>query len=260
MENFKWTDELVAKYARFISDKKNHSDVWTSDLQAEISYLSEFKLLFKPEYLKEQPKYPEGILSIKTYVDNQIFHFENHRSLNYQDWCSLHLGGVVPDTIHSVKNSKGIVFTLGDMANDEGRNFEIVEFSAEKSEGRFLPAIMVSGKDKLNRVNVDCLTKAEPKKPLFKTEDGEDVFEKDQYFQIHEDVSGYVVANAFSTATYYIDNPAIRFKERANADKYVSENRKSISYKELEDYVQRHYSMFTKYSADIILNHFKPKQ
>ena len=58
------------------------------------------------------------------------------------------------------------------------------------------------------------------------------------------------------------------FKEKSNAEKYVAENKKSISYKDLEDFLDTNYvgagflyediDSRRRFRAEII-NHFKPK-
>lgn len=213
---------------------------------------------------KEQPKYPEGILSFKD-GDTIFNHINFNHPVTYNQWVEAYMRLNIP--IHSVKNSEEEVFTVGDeveyiQKNDYYEKFNVGQFKIDN--GKFIMAATQS--NPRTAWNIEFLTKVEPKKPLFKTEDGFDVFEQDQYFQIHEDVSGYVVTNAFLKATYYIDNPAIRFKEKANADKYVAENRKSISYKELEDWVRKHGIISVGFTTPLLcdieqlLNHFKPKQ
>lgn len=42
MNSFQWTDDTVAEFARFVQEKKNASTVWTNDLTAEKSCISDF--------------------------------------------------------------------------------------------------------------------------------------------------------------------------------------------------------------------------
>ena len=316
----------------------------------------------------QKPKYPEGILSFKTCYD-QIVSFKNQVG-NYQNWCNGHLGkereNIVPSTIHSVKNSKGEVFTIGDLtqygnitgftlgaedvyASFEGgytvsspvdwlvkkepqpswkdqivayrwngevyyrnvatfsfsrydtsigartlkeeeqteifrvRNKAGVKFSVgdyahyeNGSEVKINSFFISNGLDSsLHEIiiamhsngscGIDLLTKAEPKKepkPLFKTEDGFDVFEGDGYFAVRNS-DFHICEYAALFAKYLVDEGYYtRFKHKSNAEKYVAENKKSISYKELEDYVVLT-TPFLKLPEQVslrnILNHFKPQ-
>lgn len=357
----------------------------------------------------QQPKYPEGILSVKEVLFNTIYTYDNH--MNYQDWCSTYLAERTnfKNSIHSVKNSKGEVFTVDDSIKIYSSNgyigtiksfrivpvygeekksvlyancevigdhhidyltkvdkphplktypegiiefrkpdgtqstftagkgnayqewvgqklysgFEIftvknkagVEFSVgdyahyeNGSEVKINSFFISNGLDSsLHEIiiamhsngscGIDLLTKAKPKEeslltedenkktdsinkkykpsewvkkianlepkkePLFKTEDGFDVFEGDGYFAVRNS-DFHICEYAALFAKYLVDEGYYtRFKHKSNAEKYVAENKKSISYKELEDYVVLT-TPFLKLPEQValrnILNHFKP--
>ena len=46
-EVFKWTDDLVADCSRFISGIKDNAEVWSVELEAEHTYIKEFKKRLK---------------------------------------------------------------------------------------------------------------------------------------------------------------------------------------------------------------------
>jgi len=111
---------------------------------------------------KEQPKYPEGILSFKTCYD-QIVSFKNQVG-NYQDWCNGHLGkereNIVPSTIYSVQNSKGEILQVGDTVKADIWEFNIVRFEIVRGD-IFVPM------DK-GLFLIENITKVEKQQPSWK--------------------------------------------------------------------------------------------
>ena len=107
--------------------------------------------------------------------------------------------------------------------------------------------------------------KATPK-ALFKTEDGFDVFEGDFIYSVNVLESNIIKSFILTGGSLF---NSIYFKEKANAEKYIEENKKSISFKELEDFLNTDYighgwdygkiEVRRELKAEI-LNHFKPKQ
>lgn len=214
---------------------------------------------------KQQPKYPKGIISFEHGVGGTSSLSGTPTDEYYQDWCHYFLGCTPKYKIHSVKNSKGEMFTVGDeveyiQKNDYYEKFNVGQFKIDN--GKFIMAATES--NPRTAWNVEFLTKVEPKKPLFKTEDGFDVLEGDDYFAVR--ISDFNISEYNATyAKYIIDGDYyIRFKHKSNAEKYVAENQKSISYKNLIDFSleQGHVDIDGDVTIKMkdLLQNFKPKQ
>lgn len=63
--SFKWTDEKVAEVARMISDDRASSELWTSDLTAELGCIKRYKFNKRMQQLTEK-------LELKDIEDNKV--------------------------------------------------------------------------------------------------------------------------------------------------------------------------------------------
>ena len=145
--------------------------------------------------------------------------------------------------IHSIKRlSDGEIFTIGDkthLTNGNYYNFELKEFRffnngesghLEKHRNKiFLKAGIVSNLCKEPIFfYLDNIVKT--KQPLFKTEDGIDIFDKNHYPIYHLGVNGnnknYIYADR---AEYILNNPRICFASKENAEEYVLKNESNLS-------------------------------
>ena len=181
--------------------------------------------------------------------------------------------------IFTVKNSAGVEFSVGDEVYNEGTNDKFTINGFRQSIGLRDDLMAYETKGIIYCIDFLVKVKAEPKKepkPLFKTEDGVNIFEGDEYFAVRKsdfNISEYTAL----FAKYLVDEDYYtRFKHKSNAERFVAENRKSISYKELNQFcsniantywsipkdgdVFRRVVIHTKcVSNEEILNFFKPK-
>jgi len=323
---------------------------------------SDEPLFEKKKYI---PNYPEGIESFKAPFNGNIV---IRQSMEYQKWCRLHLEREPISTIHSVQNSKGIVFTVGDEAKigDSNSSNKIKSFRMNKA---FInnPSLCIYATFDSGGIMIDSLTKDEKQQPSWKDQiiafrgrNSGHIFLRNRlwvdsigtimnfdYLLEHEEIFtvknsagiefsvGDEVSDRFSSfviekfesrgdvivatgrggsiiidyankvkpkevlfttqdgfginqpqTLYYIDhlNDVVCFsfmvgdeswlsqykvfKEKANAERFIDENEKSISYKELEDFLDKNYVGEGFLYEDIdsrrrfrteILNKFKPQ-
>lgn len=218
---------------------------------------------------KQQPKYPEGILSFKMNDGGISTH---GKYWTYDEWCEFHLEKIPISTIHSVKNSKGEVLQVGDEVcyRDSLHSFKINHFELNNvSIDGYCESVNAPYKIPFA---IDYLTKAEPKKePLFKTEDGYEIFDGDNFWLVNNDLTkNRLIGNKNIEKLRYLYNTSQpfwrHFKIESNADKCIAENKKSISYKELEDWVREYGIISVGFTTPLLcdieqlLKHFKPKQ
>ena len=92
------------------------------------------------------------------------------------------------------------------------------------------------------------------KKPILVTEDGKNLFEGDTVW-FADKFSG-IIYDCYIRDTVPNYGKCKPFSSEEKAKEYISNNKKSISYRELYEYFFSHYNDKT----DDILTHFKPKQ
>lgn len=198
---------------------------------------------------KEEPKiYPDGILQFKkesgAIVDTNIYS-------GYQYACKVHLEEKPFSTIHQVLNSKSEIFTVSDTTN-----YGVIHHFEFDSAGIY--ADCGEGNGILR--HVDVLSKGE-KKPLFKTSDGFELPKGTDVFMTDKEPKnnwiGYCEIESAQAESL------MTFKEKSNAEAYIANNKKSISYKELVEYVNGATHIYERggdwIRKEMIIQHFKPK-
>lgn len=148
---------------------------------------------------------------------------------------------------------------------------QVVMFQVDLSLMKFCTTSVYEKSDNYKyfaiRDNAEKYVAENKRKPLFTTDDGFDVYDGDCPYYIR-------LADMFMGQSFRWHEGDVKaadhlfFKEESNAERYVAENKKSISYKELEDYVKNNgfpATPFTNKAKDMavnrdeLLNHFKPK-
>src|SRR3990167_4452550 len=183
------------------------------------------QVVFKEEKkVVELPKYPEGIL--------EFINFGNIVRIGldqpYQSWCKENLKS--NNSIHKVKNSKGEVFTVG----DETTNGEIKIFDTERNCNYIVAECWYSKRyvDSIRRLYVKIDDLQNPKQPILKSEDGFCLFDCDKMCYL-------TPALEYRETIIKSNEPLCSdfkyFKHKANAEKYIEENKKQFSVKDIDN-------------------------
>ena len=125
--------------------------------------------------------------------------------------------------IHSVKRlSDGEVFTVGDRVRGLSQTGVIESFFIDNH------CILINKTEKeIAQFRLDHLSKLTP---LFKTEDGVEIFEGDEYWCVHAELTG---KPSKCTSADIVFSPHISFSTKAVAEAYVFENKVSLTAKEV---------------------------
>ncbi len=229
----------------------------------EIGSILHIDVLTKVE--KQQPSWKDQIIAFRW---NSEVYYRNVATFSFSRYDTFRgvrtLKEEEQTEIFTVKNKAGIEFSVGDKKDYR----EIYLFTIEKDciivHYRVSPNITgcMSLEDYVN-----AEAEPKPKEVLFTTHDGVDVYHMDSYYQCSENSA--VLCNAHGTEGYGKCPSGLKFfKEEANAERFVAENKKSISYKELEDFLDKNYVGAGFLYEDIdsrrrfrteILNKFKPQ-
>ncbi|HLT42629.1 MAG TPA: hypothetical protein VKZ95_07995, partial [Sphingobacteriaceae bacterium] len=123
-------------------------------------------------------------------------------------------------SIHSVRRSDGEVFKVGDMI-DQGK---IESFRLLGNNEMEVAA------DTPCSVNLLMLKYATKLKPLFKTEDGVDVYEWDKYWLVNQYFE-IITAHTDNNSKHFVLDPntKARFSTREAAEQWVEDHKPAIS-------------------------------
>lgn len=196
--------------------------------------------------------YPEGILSFKL-PTRGIFDFDKEWH-HYQSWVKLNLDEHFE--IWSVKNAVGDVFTIDEIADVKDTWPLIIDFG-KISKFDYDKNGLFATSTKGIAAYINMLTKAPVKQPLFVTVEDLAVFEGEEYFRVEN--NKITSRNGGDP----VSENEIFFKHRHNAEVYVAENRKSVSWRELKEYVSRNsFKIFNSQSvidSEKMLDNFSRK-
>jgi hypothetical protein len=128
--------------------------------------------------------------------------------------------------IHSVKRlSDGMVFTINDWVITKGRNHVRIQSITIDSQG-FLE-LWYSKESRVTSYQ-DFAT-LEKRTPLFKTEDGVDVFKDEDYWYTNNEFIGPLRCNTYTLSAIYVK----RFSTKESAENYVLLNRPLLSVQDI---------------------------
>ena len=242
MENFKWTDELVAEYARIRAIE------YPMELRLGKTSIDEFKQ-------SKQPKQPVQDYEILSVIDNdggtwqqEIYNGEPHFCGNtYKYFFKTKIGRLFQ--IHSVKRlSDGEVFTLG----DELTCGVILRFYLGWAG---MEAHFTNG----NGATLQTIQKVKPKLPLFTTEDGVEIFNDTSYWQVEVLPPTYKIFGASTLkegngSLHYNHNSIKKFSTKTAAEQYVLWNKPVlVNYKEIKS----RFAEYGTYSYESVCSYLK---
>lgn len=196
---------------------------------------------FPKPYVEDLPEFWEEIkdkYQILSFVnsDNTIFKIQlnglyKDESVGWdygfeEGWRTLNhiLTEAIDCKIYSVKRlSDNVIFTIGDYIRDYPNPTKITQFTIDKSWGGGLRVGYKNG-----GTAITAISKVSP--PLFTTEDGVDIYDKNYYPIHHLGINGnnknYIYADR---AEYISNNPRMCFAFKENAEEYVLKNEPCLS-------------------------------
>lgn len=200
---------------------------------------------------EEEPKYHYLITAFRCkHKPNLIFEIDEegfYTEKGYQRWAldemlngdngSVRIGDW---GIYSVKNTKGVEWTVGDEWLCDNEWFTIESFETEMGiHGKLIMTAILRGG---GNMAIDGLEKTEkPKTPIFVSADGKDMFEGDKYYVPELYYSGllYFTASSSNVNTNTID----RFSTKELAKEYIDNNKPKYSLADIEKaFTDSHYS------------------
>lgn len=186
-----------------------------------------------PEFWQEVVEKDYEILSVSK--NKHIFKIENGYSylLQTKDY----------DYIHSVKRlSDGEIFTIGDSVNYTDSN---LNFDSETGNYCLITKFSIHNDNiYVNRhyegspeLNINQWNKRQKKLPLFKTEDGVDIFEYNDFWYLTKELKlkhwKPEVMASFEVNKVYLQDK-IKFSTKEKAEEYVYQHKPRFSFKDIE--------------------------
>ena len=109
---------------------------------------------------------------------------------------------------------------------------------------------------KENHPTVEASKHEEEKKLMLVTEDGVEIFYGDKYVAVQKATFDFIDKCVRPLTLTY---DWVTFSTEEKAKEYIAQNKKTISYKELTDFLNNHYNGTSYIDRSYIIEHFKPK-
>jgi hypothetical protein len=231
-KQFEWTDELVKEFMIYYSEIDSVVD--------GVDPILKEAQKFKQDWEKRNAPIPEyEILSFRDPCSDAQHRIVAYQSphLTREDWAKSWLRANAP--IHSIRRTKdGEVFTVGDTVRHVDGDYtnDIKGFYLpcdDTSEVWFYWTDFKETVKSLDNFKKDNPQISPPKSPLFRTEDGVDIYKGDTFYEVNLE-KWYIMAESVPHEPPY-DQYYKYFANQYNAERYVLLNKPMLTMKEVLD-------------------------
>jgi hypothetical protein len=227
-KDFQWTDEAAKAFAKFAKKRSEEFpiELWDNEVLS----------MFKQDWEKRRPEYE--ILSFRDPCSSACSRIVTYQSplFSKEDWTQRWLNAKAP--IHSVRRlSDGEVFSVGDQIDATGEKCRIIGFNVAPNWSGGLMVCTDETKDSASALKL--ITKLPTPKPIFRTEDGVDLF------SISDTVYGVCPKGTWETRELglLLEPNKTNWKWFAipyNRDRYILMNKPTLSVNEVLDIFRDH--------------------
>jgi len=231
-------------------DKKVYGVLYHNET---MSFISPDRIIENsPEFWEEIVEKEYIILSLKDLKDSKIYSLKyngNYSAYDKDGTLTLQQCLDYKNIIYSIKrNSDGEIFTIGDKVRiiklEYDGSFIIDEFYFDCNNDKLLCNGKCTGN---GHVSITKIEKC--KLPLFKTKDGINIFEGDEYYPIGfcKEMPGscewYIVKDEHK---HLFKNSNYIFSTKEKAEDYIFKNKPCLNFNDVINYYNKWYGTFTK--------------